>query len=233
MNPSYSYSSLTHTKVDRWVDATYDSSTQIWWGKVLISLILLQLEKLCSISVREGSVLAAPGLPPAKTHFSEPGCSEKQSNSAHASLHMSSISSLSSLHLSLSLPLSISRSPFLGNDLFHRPCALTPGLGSAWRGPAPAAGYVGRGWVLCHHPPASPSVPAVTQSKLKICDWRRWTAFLYSYSPAASRWQRHTEQRSSIKVTTWSDVMAARAARTKAASAPFGIRTRLDRGGHN
>lgn len=48
--------------------------------------------------------------------------------------------------------------------------------------------------------------------------------------PRAGRWQRHTKQRSAIKVTTWSDVTAARAARSKAASAPFGIRTRLDRG---
>lgn len=44
---------------------------------------------------------------PCKTHSSEPGCSQKESKCAHASLHMSSISSLSLLPLSPSLPLSL------------------------------------------------------------------------------------------------------------------------------
>ena len=200
-------------------------------GKALISLILLQLEKLCSISVREGSVLAAPGLPPAKTHFSEPGCSEKQSNSAHASLHMSSISSLSSLHLSLSL------------------LALYLSFPSPWKWSVQPALCVDTGARLSVARPRSGRRPrrggagcCVTLSPLSQpwhhLNWKFATEEdeLLSFTaipPAASRWQRHTEQRSSIKVTTWSDVTAARAARTKAASAPFGIRTRLDRGGHN
>lgn len=101
---------------------------------------------------------------------------------------------------------------------------------------------------------SSPSQPASPLSQLwhnlkrattEDLWWKRWTALLYGncsatapsslrgmYPELACRphWQRHTEQPSSIKVTTWSDVTAALAARTKAASAPFGIRTRLDRG---
>lgn len=119
-------------------------------------------------------------------------------------------------------------------------------LSSAWHSPAPATDWAG--WAGCcviTQPGCQPSVSAMTQSKRATTEdlWqRRWTVFVYDYfspslpvtypEPACcpSQWQRHTEQRSSTKVTTWSDVTTAKAARTKAASAPFGIRTRLDGG---
>lgn len=78
-----------------------DTRTQVCWGKAFTSLILL-------VHIPQSEKVVAPaGLPPAKSHFSEPGCSKKESMCAHASLHMSSISMLSSRHLPPPSPLSL------------------------------------------------------------------------------------------------------------------------------
>lgn len=118
-----------------------DTRTQVWWWKAFISqigLILLQIQilgnhkELCSI---RGSCFLHLQVFPSKTHFSEPGCSQEESKCAHASLHMSSISSLSSLRLSH--PLFISLSPWKW--------CVSPALyidsepDVVWHSPAPAA----------------------------------------------------------------------------------------------
>lgn len=156
--------------------------------------------------------------------------------------------------LFVSPTLSLSLCP-LENDVFHRPCTLTASL--TWSGTVllqPPAKLGGLDAASLPSQPASPQSQLwhyLKEPQLKICDDKDELLSFTVISPqppsplpsspppceesiqnrpTASQWQRHTEQRSPIKVTTWSDVMAAQAARSKAASAPFGIRTRLDRG---
>lgn len=147
-------------------------------------------------------------------------------------------------------PVLISLSPLLENDVFCWPCALTPGLTSSGTVVLqPPAKLGGLDAASLPSQPASPPSQLwhyVRAPQLNICNRNDELLSFYGYfftTPpptstlwgmqpelgAASRWQRHTEQRSSIKVTTWSDVTAAHAARSKAAPAPSGIR-RLDGG---
>lgn len=107
------------------------------------------------------------------------------------------------------------------------------------------------GWML-RHQPCQPSV-FCSDTIQEIQNWKfvmkkrnsvRWLVigWLYGYfsrrvnlpptppceecfqnKPTASRWQRHTELRSPIKVTTWSDVTAAQAAKCKRHRLPLAL----------
>ena len=136
---------------------------------------------------------------PSKTHFCEPGSSEKKSKCAHASVHMSSISSLSSLPPSL--PPSISRPHLLENDLFHRPCTLTPSLtwsGSAQHGTVQLSGEGLDAASLPSQPAGPPSQPwhYLKEPQPKISDEEDavlYCQFSTPFLPSSSLWEMYQE----------------------------------------
>lgn len=119
----------------------YDWAKNLWQGWLQLSYFRDALQCLWQIFVLS------------KTRFGYLGCSMKDSKCAHASLHMLSVSSLSSLHLSLP--------PFLLCpllEIFRRPWTVMPTTtrpSSAQRGTALLGPPTRRGGPLLRHHLAS------------------------------------------------------------------------------